>query len=92
MRILAIGFLLLLPLGYSLAEEDKTNSENIEAGKKIFAARCTDACHQTPRADHLNAKQWRVVLKTMQTRMQSVGMIPLTAEELEQVYQYLTRE
>jgi mono/diheme cytochrome c family protein len=84
-----LALLLLLPLSTALAED---NTANIEAGKKIFEARCTDACHQTPRADHLNARQWRVVLNTMQTRMQSVGMTPLTAQELEQVYQYISRE
>jgi mono/diheme cytochrome c family protein len=87
MKIFALYLALLAYLPAGLADEE---NKDIQAGKTIFETRCSDVCHQTPRADHLSAKQWRVVLKTMQSRMQSVGMIPLTKEEIEQVYQYIT--
>jgi mono/diheme cytochrome c family protein len=87
MKTLAIYLALMTFMPSGFANED---NKDIEAGKTIFESRCSDVCHQTPRADHLSAKQWRVVLKTMQTRMQSVGMTPLTKEEIEQVYQYIT--
>lgn len=82
MKIIAFAIALLLVAPAAWAADDMP-------GKAIFEARCTELCHQTPNAGHLNAKQWRVVLKTMQKRMQGVGMTPLSEEELEQVYQYI---
>lgn len=62
------------------------------AGKKIFESRCADTCHQTPAVDSLKPKQWRIVLNTMQKRMERAGMARLNAEEFDQLLHYLTAE
>jgi len=64
---------------------------DIAAGKMIYNSYCAQACHQAPAANRLRPKQWRVVLNTMQKRMRSSGMSPLTDIELENVYAYLTQ-
>ncbi len=65
---------------------------NAEAGKAIYQSSCANVCHQAPKAGRLRPKQWRVVLRTMQTRMQSAGMQPLTDLQHRQVLAYLTGE
>jgi len=65
--------------------------DDIKAGEQIYDTYCADACHQAPAAGRLKPKQWRIVLNTMQTRMQGVGMQPLTEEQLRQVLAYLTQ-
>jgi hypothetical protein len=65
---------------------------DIEAGRMIYDSFCASACHQAPAADRLTANQWRTVLKTMQTRMRSAGMPPLTEDEQRQLLAYLTRK
>lgn len=64
---------------------------DIEAGKAIYDSYCAALCHQAPAAGRLKPKQWRVVLNTMQTRMQSAGMEPLTEVELRQILAYLSQ-
>ncbi len=61
-----------------------------EQGEQLFQSRCA-LCHALPEPDMLNASQWRVVLGTMQKRMQQAGMSPLSGEELERVFVHLTR-
>ncbi|MCP4332765.1 MAG: cytochrome c [Gammaproteobacteria bacterium] len=65
---------------------------DIEAGRLIYQSSCANVCHQAPRAGRLRPKQWEVVLKTMQTRMQSAGMPALSDLQRQQVLAYLTRE
>lgn len=86
-KILAVAVIFLLG-GPVYADEQ---SEAVAAGKQIFDTRCADLCHQTPSAGRLSAKQWRVVLNTMQVRMKTAGMPPLTDEEFEQVLEYLSK-
>ena len=73
----------------TLLADDST--VDLAAGKQIYDMYCASACHQAPAADRLKPKQWRIVLNTMQKRMQTFGMPPLTETELENVYVYLTQ-
>jgi len=59
--------------------------------KKLFEARCT-SCHQLPDPMMLNAKQWRIVLQTMQQRMQHKKMAPLNEEEIKLIHGYLVSQ
>ena len=79
---------LLSGLSFNLQAEDA----DYQAGKQIFEFRCVDTCHQTPNPASLNPKQWRIVLNTMQKRMATAGMAPLSEQELEQLLYYLTVE
>ena len=62
---------------------------DFDSGQKVFQVYCADLCHQAPQARRLKPAQWRIVLDTMQVRMQSVGMSPLTDEQIHQVFTYL---
>jgi mono/diheme cytochrome c family protein len=59
-----------------------------EEGKQLFETRCA-ICHQLPEPAMLQLKQWRLVLKTMQNRMQKNGLPPLTEDEFALVLNYL---
>lgn len=59
-------------------------------GAALFAARCAGTCHQNPQAVRLSARQWQVVLKTMQSRITQAGLAPLTDAESQAILQYLT--
>ncbi len=83
MRSLALTLALLLPA--------VAMAEGSDAGRQLFETRCADVCHDVPALDSLSPKQWRHVLATMQKRMKSAGMDPLTEQELEQLYRYITR-
>ncbi len=78
--------LLLLSTPPVLAREG-----DVQAGAAIFNSRCADVCHQTPALGRLNPRQWQRVLTTMQTRMASVGMDPLTEEEFALLLNYLSQ-
>jgi len=58
-------------------------------GAALFAMRCTEACHQTPSGEHLSARQWTVVMHTMQTRMTQAGMTPMSEAEYHAILTYL---
>ncbi len=62
-----------------------------ERGRQIFEARCA-ACHQLPDPASLKPKQWRLVLMTMQKRMQKSGLPPLSDDEFGLVLDYLAGE
>ena len=84
--------LIILSLLFTAAmQANAADSDDIAAGKDIYDNNCSDVCHQAPAAGRLRPKQWRVVLNTMQVRMQSVGMDPLTDVELKQILAYLTQ-
>ena len=65
---------------------------NTQTGEEIFNSYCADACHQAPNRNRLRPNQWRVVLKTMQTRMKSKGMMPLNEEQNKHLLSYLSQE
>lgn len=79
-------------------DRPETGSVNTESGadkqawaKSLFEGRC-QMCHQLPEPSMLNAKQWRLVLGTMQHRMQQAGVPPLTAEETDMLVDYLVEQ
>jgi mono/diheme cytochrome c family protein len=65
--------------------------ESVEQGKMLFESRCA-VCHQLPEPSMLKLDQWRRSLATLQKRMQTFGMSPLTAVESEQVLAYLATQ
>jgi hypothetical protein len=68
-------------------------SRNIElhllVESKLFEVRCSN-CHQFPEPMMLNAKQWKIVLLTMQQRMQHLKMAPLNEDEFKTIHDYLS--
>jgi len=62
-----------------------------EEGKQIFETRCA-TCHQLPEPAMLKPKQWRLVLMTMQKRMQQNGLPPLSEEDFSLVLNYLSTQ
>lgn len=59
------------------------------SGRDIYEGRCAGACHQSPPLRSLTKVQWRIVVSTMQKRMSSRDITPLTDEEVEVLLQYL---
>jgi len=55
----------------------------------LFAGRCA-MCHQLPEPAMLKAKQWKLILVTMQQRMQQANVPPLQAQEHDLILEYLT--
>jgi type II secretory pathway predicted ATPase ExeA len=47
-------------------------------------------CHQLPEPDMLRPKQWKLILTTMQQRMQHASVPPLTEDETERLLEYLS--
>lgn len=75
--------LLLIMLLYVLpasAEQDE--------GQQLFESYCV-LCHQLPDPDMLNMRQWQRVIQTMQVRMQSAEMEPLTEQQVAEIMKYL---
>jgi len=81
----------LLMMGLVLSVTSAMADDQLVAGEKIFHQYCDGACHQAPVPERLSSKQWKVVLKTMQKRMRSKGIEPLSEEQTQQVYRYLTQ-
>ena len=81
MRLLLLTTLFFLIPVTSIATE--TN-----AGEMLYKSRC-GLCHQLPEPSMLTAKQWRIVLETMQKRMGHIEMPPLSENEREQILSYL---
>ena len=90
-HILIVVSLLFAAALRASASDSVASEGDIEAGKAIYDSYCAALCHQAPAAGRLKPKQWRVVLNTMQTRMQSAGMEPLSEVELRQVLAYLSQ-
>ena len=65
--------------------------DEIAQGKILFEARCP-VCHQLPEPAMLKLDQWQRSLITMQKRMQTFGMSPLTEAEFQQVLAYLATQ
>lgn len=85
--------LLYLALLFAVAASAQAVAqERLATGAALFESRCSGACHQAPELQQLNAKQWQVVLNTMQLRMKQFGMAPLNADEYESILDYLTSQ
>ena len=80
MRMVTL-FVLLSLAGVAMADEQ---------GKQLFEVRCA-TCHQLPEPAMLKPKQWRLVLMTMQKRMQQNGLPPLSEAEFTLVLNYLSK-
>ncbi len=73
-----------------LQENAKQPSSARETGaENLFIARCA-LCHQLPEPGMLKAAQWKLIIKTMQQRMQQAGVPQLKEGETELIMEYLT--
>lgn len=59
--------------------------------KSLFEGRC-QMCHQLPEPGMLRPKQWKLILTTMQQRMQQASVPPLTEEETEMILEYIAEQ
>ncbi len=73
------------------AEAEMTGAERAAFKKSLFEGRC-QMCHQLPEPSMLRPKQWRLILTTMQQRMQQVGVPPLTEDETETILEYIAEQ
>ena len=94
-----------LPLMLAQADDSQAPSEQVVAestdidnsvdrsadAKSLFEGRC-QMCHQLPEPGMLKPKQWRLILGTMQQRMQQAGVPPLTGEETEMILEYIAEQ
>lgn len=86
LALLIVGLLLLAaPLFVVHAAQDGSDID----GEILFQARCA-LCHQLPEPAMLKAKQWQLIISTMQKRMRHVEMVPLTEDEKTQLIHYLS--
>jgi hypothetical protein len=72
-------------------EAEMTRAERSAFEKSLFEGRC-QMCHQLPEPSMLRPKQWRLILTTMQQRMQQAGVPPLTEEETEMILEYIAEQ
>ena len=103
--VLFIGLILTVaPLVIVQAEENQATSGQATAkeeaveessadreafAKSLFEGRC-QMCHQLPEPSMLKPKQWKLILTTMQQRMQHASVPPLTEDETERLLEYLS--
>ena len=73
------------------AEAEMTGAEKAAFEKSLFEGRC-QMCHQLPEPGMLRPKQWRLILGTMQQRMQQAGVPQLTEEETEMILEYIASQ
>ena len=66
-----------------------TSAERKAYADDLFKGRC-QMCHQLPEPGMLKPKQWKLILTTMQQRMQQAGVPPLTEDETGRLLEYLT--
>jgi len=78
-------------LALDQAETEITSDARNADSKSLFEGRC-QMCHQLPEPGMLRPKQWRLILGTMQQRMQQAGVPPLTGEETEMVLEYIAEQ
>jgi len=60
-----------------------------DEAERLFTARCA-MCHQLPDPGMLKPKQWRLIINTMQKRMQQGNVPRLQAQERDMILEYLT--
>ena len=102
--VLSLSIVMFVQAGESSAPEDATvanqhddapenNSASVVNGdaEQLYIGRCS-SCHQLPDPAMLKMKQWKLVLATMQLRMQQASLPPLTAEETATIMQYLAAQ
>ena len=79
------------PIVSELAGAEMTSAERAVFEKSLFEGRC-QMCHQLPEPSMLRPKQWRLILGTMQQRMQQAGVPQLTEEETEMILEYIAEQ
>jgi cytochrome c5 len=72
------------------AAKQETPGEREAYAKSLFEGRC-QMCHQLPEPSMLRTEQWKLILTTMQQRMQQAGVPPLTEDETERLLDYLAQ-
>ena len=77
------------PAASEQTSAEETPAEREAYAKSLFEGRC-QMCHQLPEPDMLRPKQWKLILTTMQQRMQHASVPPLTADETERLLEYLS--
>jgi len=70
---------------------EETPAEREAYAKSMFEGRC-QMCHQLPEPSMLRLEQWKLILTTMQQRMQHAGVPPLTVDETERLLEYLAKQ
>ena len=73
------------------SETEITSDARSADAKSLFEGRC-QMCHQLPEPDMLKPKQWKLILGTMQQRMQQAGVPPLTGDETEMILEYIAEQ
>lgn len=68
---------------------EETAAERDAYAKSLFEGRC-QMCHQLPEPGMLTPKQWKLILMTMQQRMQQASVPPLSEDETERLLEYLS--
>jgi len=71
------------------AATEDAGAERDAYAKSLFEGRC-QMCHQLPEPGMLRPEQWKLILTTMQQRMQQVGVPSLTEDETVRLLEYLT--
>ena len=99
--ILLVSPFIVVQAAESEAADDQPALDQQEAGmasaersafeKSLFEGRC-QMCHQLPEPGMLRPKQWRLILGTMQQRMQQAGVPPLTEDETEMILEYIAEQ
>ena len=64
-------------------------SEDAGEAKDLFVTRCA-LCHQLPEPGMLKPQQWKLIISTMQQRMQQAGVPQLSDQETETILGYLS--
>jgi len=67
---------------------EETAAEREAYAKSLFEGRC-QMCHQLPEPGMLKPEQWKLILTTMQQRMQQAKVPPLTEDETSRLLEYL---
>jgi mono/diheme cytochrome c family protein len=89
--ILLLGlFLAAIPLFIVQAETESPALDSTDA-QSLFEGRC-QMCHQLPDTGMLKPQQWKLILTTMQQRMQQAGVPPLTETETGLILEYITQQ
>jgi len=76
-------------LTYLKASALLPTAENQTEAEDLFVTRCA-LCHQLPEPAMLRPQQWKLIISTMQQRMQQAGVPQLSEQETETILGYLS--
>ena len=89
--VLTLFYSLILAGVPLIAVAEETSAERDAYAKSLFEGRC-QMCHQLPEPGMLKPKQWKLILTTMQQRMQQAGVPLLTEDETEAILEYIAEQ